>query len=351
MTTAHDDDAPALVAAPGGPATLPAGKVLVVMVVALVLAALFNSARFVHAAEGMPLGWQRTALLGVARPVHSVATFLHTDRPRAATDRALGREETSPDNGGAFEDPGSVLPTASPSPGSTASPGATASPTVPPAAAFRDASPAAPLRLFVTGDSMVEFMAPKLIAEAAPTKSLAGSYEVKYGTGLVRDDFFDWPAYARALAAQRDPEAVSFMIGGNDAQNMSVGGRILQAGSAEWGAEYQKRAAAVMRGFARSDRRVYWIGMPIARSDRHTQVYRVVNDAVRKAAAGVPGVEFVDIWAMFAPNGRYQDSFANEYGTVERMRSDDGIHLSVAGAAYLARHLLKVLNEDWHLTD
>jgi hypothetical protein len=204
------------------------------------------------------------------------------------------------------------------------------------------------LDLLVTGDSLQESMGPQLVAMA--DDKIAGCTVPKYSTGLVRDDFFDWPAYARQLAADRDPEAVSFMIGGNDAQNMSVGGRILEAGSAEWAAEYQRRAAAVMAAFARADRKVYWIGMPIARSDRHTRVFKVANDAVRKAASSVTGVRFVDIWAMFAPNGYYQDSFADEYGRVQRMRSSDGIHLSTAGAAYLARHMFKTLNADWHLT-
>jgi hypothetical protein len=105
-----------------------------------------------------------------------------------------------------------------------------------------------------------------------------------------------------------------------------------------------------MRAFANGHRTVYWIGMPIARSDRLTGIYRVLNDAVRKAAASVAGVRYVDIWAMYAPNGHYQDSFADESGTVRQMRSSDGIHLSVAGAGYLARRMLRVLNADWHLT-
>ena len=210
---------------------------------------------------------------------------------------------------------------------------------------------AAPLDLLITGDSLQESSGPQLAAYAnAKSHVVAACTVPKYSTGLVRDDFYDWPAQARTMASQRDPEAVSFMVGGNDAQNMSVGGRVLEAGSPEWAAEYEKRAAAVMRAFAAPDRRVYWIGMPIARSDRHTRIYQVVNAAVTRAAASVPGVRFVDVWAMFAPNGRYQDSFANEYGQVERMRSSDGIHLSTAGAAYLARRMLKVLNADWHLT-
>jgi hypothetical protein len=215
----------------------------------------------------------------------------------------------------------------------------------------RTITPAAPLDLLITGDSLQESMGPQLTGYANATKrTVAGCTVPKYSTGLVRDDFFDWPAYAKELSASRDPEAVSFMIGGNDAQNMSVGGRILEAGSAEWAAEYQRRAAAVMSAFARPSRRVYWIGMPIARSERHTRVFQVANAAVKKAAAGVAGVQYVDIWAMFAPHGVYQDSFADEYGRVQRMRSSDGIHLSTAGAGYLARRMLKTLNADWHLT-
>lgn len=215
----------------------------------------------------------------------------------------------------------------------------------------RAVTPAAPLDLLVTGDSLQESEGPQLAAYANARRHVVAACTVpKYSTGLVRDDFFDWPAYARQLAAERDPEAVSFMIGGNDGQNMKVGSTILQAGSAPWAAEYQRRAEVVMRAFARPDRSVYWIGMPIARSDRLTGIYRVLNDAVRKAAAAVPGVRFVDIWAMYAPNGRYQDSFADESGTVRQMRSSDGIHLSVAGAAYLARRMLGVLDVDWHLT-
>lgn len=226
---------------------------------------------------------------------------------------------------------------------------------VPPAASTggygRTITAAAPLDLLITGDSLQESMGPQLSGYAnAKGRRVAGCTVPKYSTGLVRDDFFDWPAYAKTLSRDRDPEAVSFMIGGNDAQNMSVGGRILEAGSAEWAAEYQRRAAAVMAAFARPNRRVYWIGMPIARSERHTRVFKVANEAVRKAASSVTGVRYVDIWAMFAPKGVYQDSFADEYGRVQRMRSSDGIHLSTAGAGYLARHMLRVLNQDWHLT-
>lgn len=335
MEERHD----ALVGPGGAGRTLPAGKVLVVMVLALSLAALFNSRRFVHAAEGMPLGWQRTVLLGVARPVDSFAHFLHTDRPRARIDKALGRDVELAKNGGAFEDPDTVLP--------TASPGISSSPSAVPVTGFRDASRAAPLKLFVTGDSMIEFMAPKLLKEAEGTHSLDGTYKVEYGTGLVRDDFFDWPANARKQMAAQSPEAVVIMMGGNDGQGMTLpGGRILHDGTPEWQAEYQRRAT-IMMGILTGggQRHVYWVGMPIAKSARLARDYAMLDAALRAAAAAVPGVTYVDIWADFAPGGHYSDFVDGQL-----VRARDGIHLNRDGAARLMHKLYAILDRDWKLS-
>ncbi len=346
MTDQPDRRAAAAPPAPAdAPRAIPAGKALVVIVVALVLGALFNSGRFVHAAEGMPLGWRRTVLLSLAKPVDATARFLHTDRPRKAADRALGRD-TDIDNGGAFEDPAQVLPTVSPSPGATAPPSPGTSPSPPPPAQFRDASPAEPLKLFVAGDSMIEFLAPRLFAEAAPTKALNGAHEVKYGTGLVRDDYFNWPAYAREQMAKRSPEAVIVMMGGNDGQGFTLkGGKILREGTPEWGAEYQRRATIMMRLLTGDgQRRVYWVGMPMAKSERLARAYEVLNASLKAAAAAVPNVTYVDIWADFAPDGRYTDFLDGKL-----VRARDGIHLNEAGATLLMRKLYGILDADWKL--
>ena len=333
-----DPDEPALVGSMAPGRTLAAGQVLVVMVVAFLLAALFNSERFVHAAQTMPLGWQRSALLSVARPVDSVAHFLHTDRPRARVDRALGRAPTT-GNGGAFEPPAAVLPTASP----TVFPSASSS-SAPRAAAFRDVSAAAPLKLLVIGDSMIEFMGPKLVKEGG--SAVDGSTDVKYGTGLVRDDVLAWPAYAREQMAKHDPEAVVVMMGGNDGQGITLpGGKILHEGTPEWRAEYQRRATIVMQAFAgNAERRVYWVGMPIAKSARLAGIYREVDVALAAAASAVPGATFVDLWGDFAPAGHYTDFVDGQL-----VRARDGIHLNREGSTRLMRKLYALLDRDWKL--
>jgi hypothetical protein len=327
-----------LVGPSGAARTMPAGKVLGVMVLALVLASLFNSKRFVHAGEGMPIGWQRTAMLAVARPLDSLAEFLHTDRPRARIDAALGRTPELAENGGAFQEPETVLPTASPGI-------PTSSPTQAPVTMFRDVSAAAPLRLFVTGDSMIEFMAPKLIKQGGPV--IAGEFKVEYGTGLVRDDFFNWPANIKAQLAKRDAETVIMMMGGNDGQGFTLpGGKVLRDGTPEWAAEYQRRATIMMRLVTENGKRhVYWVGMPIAKSARLAKDYELINTGLRAAAASVPGATFVDIWADFAPEGRYTDFLDGKL-----VRARDGVHLNRDGAALLTEKLYALLDKDWRLS-
>lgn len=332
MTTEHD----VLVGPQGVGRTMPAGKVLGVMVVALTLASLFNSARFVHAAEGKPPGWQRSAMLAVAKPIDSLARFLHTDRPRRSIDTALGRTPELAENGGAFQDPDTVLPTASPG---IPTPSASATPT-----GFRDVTAAAPLRLFVTGDSMIEFMAPKLIKEGGA--AIDGESKVEYGTGLVRDDFFDWPANIRTQLGKRDAEAVIVMMGGNDGQGFTLpGGRILKDGTPEWAAEYERRATIMMRLLVDGGKRhAYWVGMPIAKSARLAKDYDLINAALRRAAAATPGATYVDIWHDFAPDGKYTDFLDGKL-----VRARDGVHLNRDGATILMRKLYALLDADWKL--
>jgi hypothetical protein len=213
---------------------------------------------------------------------------------------------------------------------------------------FRNVTAAAPLKLFVTGDSMIEFMAPKLIA--AGGAAVSGSSEVKYGTGLVRDDFFDWPAHARTVLAARAPEAVIMQMGGNDGQNIQLAsGPILQAGSSEWTAEYQRRAVVMMQILTGGGaRHVYWIGMPPAKSARLFRIYSALNSALAGAATAVPGVTFVDIWRDFAPAGHYTD-FLPVNGRSVLVRARDGIHVNREGAALIARRLHAILDHDWKL--
>ena len=199
---------------------------------------------------------------------------------------------------------------------------------------------------------MAGYMGPQVLTRSDERRRVAGCVDIRNSTGLTRPDYFDWPAHARQQMSRRDPEAIVFMVGGNDGQHMRAGGRLLTAGSADWKAEYQRRATVMMRIYSGNGRRrVYWVGMPIARSGPLTGIYRVLNSAAREAAKQTTGVVYLDTWTMFTTKaGRYSDSLPDETGRVMRMRGTDGIHLNRAGSALLGRRVIDLLNADWHVT-
>lgn len=320
-------------AARGGEPTAPAGRALAVILYALALALVFNSKAAVHAGEGMRPGVTRTLVLTVARPLDRAVSALSLDRPRRGLDRLLGRAGR----------PGAppLLTSAKHRPATAPAP----------PAVLRRPTPAEPLRLVVTGDSMVEFLGPALLRRGAAIGPMQGDTVVHYGTGLVRPDFFDWSVAAQRLVRERAPEAVVVMMGGNDGQGIRLAdGTVLRDGTARWGREYQRRAQVVMRTLTRGAERVYWLGMPVARSPRLARDYAVLNAAVQRAAGSVPGVRFVDLAARLSVHGRYQDYLRTEDGRIVLARAHDGIHLSRDGAAIAARLALEAVDADWHLS-
>jgi hypothetical protein len=72
--------------------------------------------------------------------------------------------------------------------------------------------------------------------------------EYKISSGLLRPEFFDWPAYLASEMALHDPQIVVFMVGANDAYV----GMPLDT--------YRTRVAAVMDQL--SGRRLIWVGQP-----------------------------------------------------------------------------------------
>jgi hypothetical protein len=207
-----------------------------------------------------------------------------------------------------------------------------------------------PLRLLVTGDSLTEFMGPDVVNAASSTGYIRGVVDTHYGTGLVRPDFVDWSLVARQQMAAYHSEAVVVMIGGNDFQNMQMpDGQILYTNTPEWTREYQRRAAVVMRAWiAGGARRVYWLSFPPARSAIWSRNNAQINLALRRAAAQVPGAQYVDILGPVTDHGMYADAVLVR-GQQVLVREPDGIHFNAAGSSIVAGEILDFLQRGWHL--
>lgn len=334
------------------PSRWAAGHVIVAVVVALALGSLFNARELLATAERQPFGTQRDVAVALAEGLVTVADTLRLDRPRTAIEVALGR-----DGGGPAAEPAPAGPTeprpivAAPSEGGAAEPAPTEapSPSPEPSPTRGPITAEDPLTMYIGGDSMVGQFGGALEDLADDTGRIAVT-EVKYefGSGLSRPDFVDWPARLQGVSRSQEPEVMVLFFGGNDAQPLKLDGVVHEPEAPEWQAEYRSRVAALMDQLVADGHAVYWMGMPIPRSDTLQVRHAILNEIFSSEADVHDGVTFVPSWDLFAgPDGGFSEYLPNRNGDVVDMRLDDGIHLTTAGAYRLARVAIARIIEDY----
>lgn len=309
-----------------------AGTVLVVMVIALLGGALLNADALVRTAERQELGAGRTVALAFAEPVAAVSGFLRLSNARSAIDDALGRELPRRDTTAA---PVTTTTTSMPASGP-----ATTTTTVP---GVRTVSAAEPLDLLIIGDSFAELFGPALVNRGADAGTVEATVDFRFISGLSRPDYFDWPAYLAEELPDRQPEAVVVIFGGNDAQDVAVGGERFDVGTQAWIDLYSLRVAEVMDVLLSHTERVYWVGLPIMESETFTANVQMMNAVYEAEAAERPRVTYISSFDLFKDDsGRF-----NAYLDGKHMRYADGAHFTWNGGYRLADAVLPTIGSDW----
>lgn len=189
------------------------------------------------------------------------------------------------------------------------------------------------LRLWSDGDSTSYFMTEALFAEWAARGGIpVRGADYKISSGLWRTDFFDWPAYIQAEMATYDPDVAVFMVGANDANQIS---------SYE---DYAVRVGRVMDLMYREGRLVVWVGQPCMGNESLAATVPAVNRVFQEQAATRPWVVYVDTWALTSwSDGSYSQYLPDEAGLDQMVRYSDGIHFTGAGGRRLAMGVLAAL--------
>ena len=331
---------------------LPAGVALIVIVAALLAGLLLNATDILRTAERQEPGWIRTVGVTVMQPIADISHFLFLDRPRAALDAALGRNrspsalvvETTDTTMSAATTAGGSAPATTPT---TASP-TTSLPEIP---TRRTVSAADPLVLYIGGDSMVGQFGPMLQNRAADSDMVESEVVYEFESGLSRPDFVDWPERLADVQAGLAPDVFVLFFGGNDAQAIYMpDGSWIEYGTEEWEQEYRSRVDAVMNQLEDDGRWVYWMGMPVVRSETFLPKVELMNSIYEEVAADHPMVEYVSSWEVFeGPEGGYSEYLTNADGDLVDMRLDDGVHLTTNGGIRLAEVTYQRIAEDWGL--
>lgn len=310
--------------------TMPAGRVLAVVLVALLVAAIFNSEAIVRAGEGMQPGTTRDVVLSVGRPLDDVTGFVGLHLPREGFDLAFGRESKTAS--------GTELET-----GSAAILKRKAKRDAMPA--WRQPTAAAPLNVLVTGDSEADLVGLRL--NDLDSRSLLDvETAARNGTALTNPGFFNWELNAQQEVAARDPDAVVMLIGANDGFNVEVDGELHAPATVEWETEFARRVAVVMKTLGGDgERPVYWVPPPTARDASFNEIYRSQNRAVARAAQSVEGARYIDVFSTIN-DGEYTDQVRID-GRKVLGRQSDGIHFNRDGALIPAEMVLAAMTKDY----
>jgi hypothetical protein len=302
-----------------------AGHVLVAILVGFALATLLNAASLKRMAEGLPIGFQRSAAVTLITPVRALSSWLRLDAPRRLVDSALGRE------------PLEHHAIAKPTPHAVVR-------------RLRTPTAAAPLRLWIGGDSMAMVFGQSLVTMAGDTGVIKPQLDYHISTGLSRPDFYDWPYHFTVVMNKTRPEAMVVMFGANDGQDVEYAGQHLHFGSPGWLALYHQRVGSAMDLIQESALRVYWVGQPVMRSAQFSHTVSVLNDVYRQEAAKRPWVRFIPTWSLFADaHGHYTAYLKAPDGSLQLMRNEDGVHLTRAGGDRMATVVLQAIAADWHI--
>jgi hypothetical protein len=347
-----DRPAPRPAPAPGTDTdgTQPAGRVLVVMVAALLLAMLVNADALVARAELRAPGPGRDRALALWHPVQDVSHVLQLHRVRQLGDRLVGDEGD--------DDPPAA---AAPDRRTTAAAGDGVTTTTAGSEAAGDQAPAGlrtptadePLRLWVGGDSMAQVFGPALAEGAEATGVIDPIVHYEMASGLTRADYFNWPGALAGDLAAGDPEIVVFVVGTNDAQGIVLpdGSPAPDLDDPRWVPEYRRRVGAVMDAIRADGRAVLWIGLPPMRDPDFGARMAVVNQAYAAEAATRPWITLVDPATVVGDaDGAYADELPDAAGAPVDVRLGDGIHLSAAGSDRLAAHVLDLIRARARIT-
>jgi hypothetical protein len=331
---------------PRGRLTMPAGRVLIVMLVGLLVWALLYAPSLKRASEAQPLGARRTVSLWVLGPVTAISDVVQLTSLTDGAIRALGRDPT--------EAPGGAIDVPEPEDLPTVGPGVSVSP--PPDepvvedSKIRRPTPANELRVVVVGDSLAAGLGVYLEREFRPAL-VRLSRQGRISTGLARLDYFDWMTAMRQIERGFRPDLVIVMVGDNDNQSLqSPGGQtVAEIGSFEWPRGYEQRVQEFTDIAVDGGAHVAWVGLPIVQRKERWDVMQRQNEIFERVVDATPNATYVDTWDRFATRDGQYTPFYWEGGQATLARATDGFHFTPAGYELVSQAVIDALVEEFQL--
>ena len=308
---------------------MPAGLILVIMVLGLTLAMVLNADATLRRSNAKGDGWRN----GVASVIATVSDTFQFTFLRSRVDAALGK------NQGSRIDAAELVRRQQEAEAAQQAQDAIAAARRPPVVAAP--TPAAPIHLWVGGDSITQTLGASLQRVVATTGVFTSTLDYHVSTGLARPDYFNWPEHLVNDVLPKDqPAILVMMFGANDGQNMTdLQGHGLVRGSPEWLTEYRRRVAATMDLLKSptNDRLTIWMGPPPMGPGTKVHGMDEISSIVWSEARTRPWIQYFDTWPFLSDtNLQYELEAPSADGSRHVLRQKDDVHMSVAGADRVA---------------
>jgi uncharacterized protein len=106
----------------------------------------------------------------------------------------------------------------------------------------------------------------------------------------------------------------------------------------KWTEAYTKRVDEMITALKAKGVPVLWVGLPALRTRTNSDVTYL--DEIYRARAARAGIVYVDVWDGFVDDqGRFAVQGPDFEGQIRRLRSNDGVHFTKAGAVKLAHYV------------
>ena len=338
-TTKHERPGDPADGLPPGRRGMPAGRVLVVLLLGILLWGTLYAPELQRSSETQPDGIRRTVSLAVLRPIVWVEERLGMTRLIDNASSALGRQPNGAVGGGSGVDP---LPNVPAPEHTTGHPQEDTKIRVP--------TNAKPLRVVVVGDSLAQGIGS--FAERVFKPSLVDVIKQgRISTGLARPDYFNWPAQMRLIVDRSRPDLTIVMLGENDAQSLVTpqGQPVAQIGTGTFPPAYEQRVLSFARIGTSEGGHVIWVGLPNPRDTRRWDFIERQNGAFQAVADELPNVAFFDTWDTFAAPGGGYTAYYRDGNQLTLVRADDGVHFNADGYTILMRLVARFATQQFRL--
>ena len=185
----------------------------------------------------------------------------------------------------------------------------------------------------VFGDSLAEALREGLYEAYEDSVEIDVVNKTRGDSGLARNDHYDWAkSLGDYLGANPKITLAVVMLGINDRQPIREGDASHDLLSDRWREIYRDRVDALVKIL--SERRIplVWVGTPPVKNEKSSAELITLNDIYRERVQRAGGT-YVDIWPGFVDDeNRYAAVGPDTGGQTARLRSNDGVHFTAAGA-------------------